>query len=79
MYEICFDEETFDRSVWDALVAPRLEWNLYRVRPMQNIGAVSTRGAVMAQALVGVASKPSLAWMLLSRYCLEVSKRGFDS
>jgi hypothetical protein len=47
-----------------------VEGNDYRkrFRSMQKIGTASTRGgAVMAQALAGVASKPSLAWMLLSQ------------
>jgi hypothetical protein len=57
----------FDALVWDKLVTPRLEYNIYRKRfpPIQNIRVPSTRAAVMASALAHVSNNPSPAFMLL--------------
>jgi hypothetical protein len=61
--------ESFDRDDWNALVAPRLEYNLYRRRfvPIQTINAPPTRAAVVAATLARVQKKPSLVWMVLSQ------------
>jgi hypothetical protein len=58
MDEIPFDYSTFDPALWDALVVPRLESNLYRKRfvPIRAIQEASTRAAVVARALDRVAS-----------------------
>jgi hypothetical protein len=60
---------TFDRDDWNALVAPRVECNLYwkRCAAIQKIKAPPTRAAVVAQALARVEKKPSLVWMVLSQ------------
>jgi hypothetical protein len=65
----CFCEASFDRDDWDALVAPRVECNLYRKRlsPIPKIKALSTRAAVVGRALVRVEKNPSLVWMVLSQ------------
>jgi hypothetical protein len=62
-------EVSFDRDDWDALVAPRVECNLYRKRlsSFQKIKALSTRAAVVGRALVRVEKNPSLVWMVLSQ------------
>jgi hypothetical protein len=59
--EMPFDGYTFDRSNWDALVAPRVECNLYRKRfpALQKIQVPSIRAAIVAMALTHVASKQS--------------------
>jgi hypothetical protein len=66
--EIPFNDNTFDRGVWEALVVPRLDCNAYRKRfiPIQTIDDASTRAVVMAIALARVRSKPWLVSMLLS-------------
>jgi hypothetical protein len=65
--EIPFDDQTFDRELWDALVAPKLDCNLYweRFLPLQRIKETSTRAALVAKALARVESKPWLVSMLL--------------
>jgi hypothetical protein len=62
-------EVSFDRHDWNALVAPRVECNLYRKRlsPIQKMKALSTRAAVVRRALVRVENNPSLVWMVLSQ------------
>jgi hypothetical protein len=62
------DDDTYDHVVWDELIVPRLECNLYRKRfaPIQRIQNPKTRAAVMTRALAHVKSKPSLLYMLLS-------------
>jgi hypothetical protein len=64
-----FCEASFDWDDWDALVAPRVECNLYRKRisPIQKIKALSTRAAVVGRALARVEKNPSLVWMILSQ------------
>jgi hypothetical protein len=59
---------TFDRDDWEALVAPKLEFNLFRKRfgALQKIEVPSTRAAIFARALARVETKPSVAWMALS-------------
>jgi hypothetical protein len=66
--EIPFDDRTFDRELWDVIVIPRLDCNLYRERflPLQKIKEQSTRAALVAKALARVESKPWLVSMLLS-------------
>jgi hypothetical protein len=66
---IPFDDQMFDQDLWDALVVPRVEYNLYRKRlaPLQKIEVPSTRTAVVGSALPREAGKPSLVWMLLSQ------------
>ncbi len=66
--------DRFDCNVWDAMVVPRLEINLYRerFRPIQAIGMEKTRAAVAARALarIGLAdvkSESSLLFMVLSQ------------
>jgi hypothetical protein len=61
-------EVSFDLDGWNALVAPRVECNLYRKRfvAIQKIEALSTRAAILTRALVRVEEKPSLVWMVLS-------------
>jgi hypothetical protein len=56
-----------DLDDWNALVAPRVECNLYRKLfvKIQKIEDPSTRAAVVARALARVESKPSLIWMVL--------------
>jgi hypothetical protein len=62
-------EVSFDREDWDALVAPRVECNLYRKRfvAIQKIQDPSTRAAVVGRALARVEKNPSLVWMVLSQ------------
>jgi hypothetical protein len=62
-------DDSFDREVWDAVVVPRLEINLYRKRclTIHKIQNRATRAAVMARALTHLEGKPSLQWMLLSQ------------
>jgi hypothetical protein len=69
MTEIPFDAHTFDQALWNTLVVPRCEFNLYRERlvPLQVIRGPSTRAAVVAKALAHVAGKPSL----LSSPCVK--------
>jgi hypothetical protein len=67
-----FCEVSFDRDNWNALVAPRVECNLYRkhrkrISPIQKIEALSTRAAIVAQALVRVEKNPSLVWSVISQ------------
>jgi hypothetical protein len=59
--------DSFDLTLWNTLVVPRLECNLYRKRcvPLQQIELRSTRAAVVVRALAVVASNPSLLYMLL--------------
>jgi hypothetical protein len=61
--------DTFNSAVWDAIVAPTLERNLYRKRflSIQKIEVPSTRAAIMARALAHVESKPHLVSWLLSQ------------
>jgi hypothetical protein len=61
--------DTFNRSDWNALVAPRIERNLYRKRflAIQKINVSSTHAVVVAAALARMESKPSLVCMLLSQ------------
>jgi hypothetical protein len=66
----------FDRDVWDTVVAPRLECNLYRKRfhAIQALGLEKTRAAVVARALARIAladvkSESSLIFMVLSQNC----------
>jgi hypothetical protein len=63
------EEAPFDRVDWDALVARRVECNLYRKRlsPIPKVKALSTRAVVVGRALVRVQKKPSLVWMVLSQ------------
>jgi hypothetical protein len=69
---ICIENDTsyssspFDSLAWDALVTPRLECNVYRMRfaAIQEIRPLSTRPAVLASALAHVSNKPSPAFML---------------
>jgi hypothetical protein len=58
---------TFDYSLWDSPVAPRIECNLYRkrLRVLEKIEVPSTRAAFMARALAHLAKKPSLLYMAL--------------
>jgi hypothetical protein len=58
-----------DSAVWDAIVVPRLEINIYRKRflAIQNNQNPATRAAVTARALAQLKSKPLLQWMLLSQ------------
>jgi hypothetical protein len=67
--EMPFDDSTFDCYIWDKVVFPRLECNLYRKRlpALQKIQVPSTRAAIVTMALSSVASKPSLLWMILSQ------------
>jgi hypothetical protein len=62
-------EVSFDRDDLDALVAPIVDYNLYRKRfvPIQKIKALSTRAAIVARALARVEKNPSLVWMILSQ------------
>jgi hypothetical protein len=69
-------DDSFDRDVWDAVVIPRLEINLYRkrFRAIQAIGSEKTRAAVVARALARIAlfdvkSESSLIFMVLSQNC----------
>jgi hypothetical protein len=69
-------DDSFDRTVWNAVVVPRLEINLYRkrFRTIQAIRLEKTRAAVMARglariALADVKSESSLIFMLLSQNC----------
>jgi hypothetical protein len=69
-------EGSFDRDIWDAVVVPRLEINLYRkrFRAIQAIGLEKTRAAVVTRALArialaGVKSESSLIFMVLSQNC----------
>jgi hypothetical protein len=66
--EIPFNDKTFDRGVWEALVVPRLDCNAYRKRflSIQAIDDASSRAAVMTKALPRVRSQPWLISMLLS-------------
>jgi hypothetical protein len=66
--EILFDAYTFDQALWDKLVGPKVECNLYRKRfpALQKIQVPSTRAAIVAMTLARLASKPSLLWMVLS-------------
>jgi hypothetical protein len=59
----------FGRDVWDEVVVPRLEINVYRKRflAIQKIQNRTTRAAVTARALALLENKPSLRWMLLSQ------------
>jgi hypothetical protein len=61
--------KSFTRNGWNALVAPRLEFNLCwkRLPAIQSIHAASTRAATVARALVRVKKNPSLVWMVLSQ------------
>jgi hypothetical protein len=63
-----FFTDTYDRVIWDELVVPRLECNVYRKRfvVIQRIQNPKTRAAVMTRALAHVKSKSSLLYMLLS-------------
>jgi hypothetical protein len=65
----CCTIGSFDREDWDALVAPRVECNLYRKRfvTIPKIQDPSTRAAVVARALARVERNPSLIWMVLSQ------------
>ena len=67
--EMRFDGFTFDHNLWDSLVAPRIEINLFRKRfvPLVTIGEPSTRAAVVAKVLSRVAQTPSLLYMVLSQ------------
>jgi hypothetical protein len=67
--EISFDYHTFDEALWNMLVTPRIECNIYRKRfvPLQMIGVSSTRAVLVASALARVTWNPSLVWMLLSQ------------
>jgi hypothetical protein len=69
--EIPFDEHIFDGALWNTLVAPKLECNLYRKRfvPLQKIEVPSTRAAIVARVLARVERKPWLVWMALSQNC----------
>jgi hypothetical protein len=65
-----------DHDVWDAVVVPRLEINLYRkrFRAVEAIGLDKTRAAVVARALARIAladlrSESSLIFMVLSQNC----------
>jgi hypothetical protein len=62
-------EGSFDRDNWNALVAPRVECNLYRewFVAIQKIQDPSTRAAIVARALARVEKKPWLVWMVLSQ------------
>jgi hypothetical protein len=62
-------EVSLDLDGWNALVAPRVECNLYRMWfvAIQKIEAPSTRAGVVAQALARVERKPSLVWMVLTQ------------
>ena len=59
----------FDRELWDLLVRPHLNCNLFRKRckAIQNIaGRGSFRAGVLAEGLVKVNDDPAIIWMLLS-------------
>jgi hypothetical protein len=65
---------SFDRDVWDTVVAPSLHCNLYRKRfhAIQALGLEKTRAVVVARALahialVNVKSESSLIFMVLSQ------------
>jgi hypothetical protein len=62
-------EDPLDEDVWNAVVVPRLEINLYRKRllAIQKIQNPATRAAVTARALARLENKPSLQFMLLSQ------------
>jgi hypothetical protein len=62
-------DDSFDRDVWDTVVAPRLEINSYRKRllAIQKIQNPATRAAVTAIALAHLESKHSLQFMLFSQ------------
>jgi hypothetical protein len=69
-------DASFDRDVWDAVVATRLEINLYRkrFRAIQAIWLEKTRAAIAARALTrfalaDVKSESSLIFMVLSQNC----------
>jgi hypothetical protein len=66
--EISFDEYAFDPVVWEKLVAPKLECNVYRKRfdAILKISDDSVRAQVVVRALACVKSKPSLVNMLLT-------------
>jgi hypothetical protein len=57
------------REDWNALVAPRVECNLYRKRFLiiPKIKELPTRAAVVGRALARVEKNPSLVWMVLSQ------------
>jgi hypothetical protein len=59
----------FNHDLWDSVVVPRLEINLYwkRFLAIQKIKNPATRAAVTARALAHLNSKASLQWMLLSQ------------
>jgi hypothetical protein len=67
--EIPIDRFTFDQVLWNMLVAPRVECNLYRKRfaPLQTTQEPSIRAAVVARTLARVARKPWLTWMVVSQ------------
>jgi hypothetical protein len=67
--EMDFDSVTYNRSDWDANVAPQLECNHYRKKftAIRKIGVMSTRASVMGAAMARVGANPSLLWMLLSQ------------
>jgi hypothetical protein len=69
-------EDEFDSDVWNAVVVPRLEINLYRkrFRAIQAIGLEKTRAAIVTRALARIAladlkSESSLIFMVLSQNC----------
>jgi hypothetical protein len=68
--DISFQDSTYNRSTWNAGVAPRLEANIYRKRflAIGDIVDLSTRAAILGAALPALLldrTKPSLAYMLL--------------
>jgi hypothetical protein len=68
--DISFQDSTYNRSTWNAGVAPRLEANIYRKRflAIGDIVDSSTRAAILGAALPALLldrTKPSLAYMLL--------------
>jgi hypothetical protein len=67
--DIPFSRSAFDRAHWGVLVAPKLEYNLYRKRflAIQKIGLPSSHAAVVGKALAHFQRKPSLVWMFLSQ------------
>jgi hypothetical protein len=59
----------FDRGDWNTLVAPRIEYILYRKRfvTIQKIEGPSSRATAVARSLAGVERNPSLVCMVLSQ------------
>jgi hypothetical protein len=71
-------DDSFDRTVWEAVVVPRLEINMYRkrFRAIQAIGLEKTGASIVTRALArialaGVKSESSLIFMVLSQSYLD--------